>query len=261
MLKSWEELAITDAKEGTLTKFEFEELFQSEEWENVRKNVTLLKVPEGITNIPHAKGMFPWDKLELVILPESVTSIDECAFQDAGKLKRVDGGEKVKSIGDAAFRGCRQLMKVSFVKLESVGKGAFSDCESLKLEASTILPKKIEKDTFSNCKNLTNITIQPGTTEIAFNAFKQCEKLEKVIFGNCPSLIIDSHAFADCTKLQKLEIPSFRKIEEGAFILCNGLKSIVLGKGEGSRNLEGESFSTLRHDLDLFELHDVKLMK
>ena len=80
-----------------------------------------------------------------------------------------------------------------------------------------------------NNKNVRFIIIPDGTTHIAPNAFKNCEKLHTVIL---PGTLIEIgvRAFAECKNLQWINIPdSIEKIGGEAFIGCKMLKSLYIG--------------------------------
>ncbi len=64
-------------------------------------------VPEGVKSISSA--FCKNEKIESVVLPESVEYIGEAAFMGCVSLKSINLPASVKRIGDSAFRGCRLL--------------------------------------------------------------------------------------------------------------------------------------------------------
>lgn len=63
------------------------------------------------------------------VVPDSVTSIGDCAFQDCVSLTRIAIPASVTSIGSFAFCGCSSLTSVTmFNTVEDVGYGLFDGC-------------------------------------------------------------------------------------------------------------------------------------
>lgn len=107
----------------------------------------------------------------------------------------------------------------------------------------------IEEKAFSNCKNLTSVTIPDGVTSIGEDAFRNCTGLLSVIIpasvtsiGECAFIYcealtsvtipenvtnIESMTFYRCSKLESITIPeSVTSIDGNAFAYCTGLASI-----------------------------------
>ena len=98
----------------------------------------------------------------------TVSSIGESAFDRCTSLTSVTIPDSVKSIDICAFEECKSL--------KSIGCGAFKDCESL---TSITLPNSvasISDRVFSGCKNLKSVTI-PKRLEAAISHYKSIEKI------------------------------------------------------------------------------------
>ena len=93
-------------------------------------------------------------------IPDSVTTIGECAFYYCDSLTSVEIPNSVTSIGEFAFRGCSELMSIEFPDgVTSSVNGVLWECSSLK---SVIIGKNIssiEINFVSNCDNLTSIEV------------------------------------------------------------------------------------------------------
>ena len=84
---------------------------------------------------------------------------------------------------------------------------------------------------FSNCKNLTSITVPNSVKNIGWKAFSNCTSLTSIVIPNSVTSI-DSYAFEDCKKLTSISIPSaIKKISEGVFWGCTSLTSIIIPDG------------------------------
>ena len=71
------------------------------------------------------------------------------------KLQKLTIGNNVTSIGNGAFRGCKNLSKVTVGdKVTAIGNNAFMDCKKLSSVTIGKNVKKIGKETFKNCVKL-----------------------------------------------------------------------------------------------------------
>ncbi len=100
------------------------------------------------------------------IIPNSVTSIGNGAFQNSG-ITSVTIPNSVTSIGGDAFAFCSNLASATIPNsVTSIGGGAFVKCSSLE-----------------------SVTIPNSVTSIGDGAFKECNKLTSVILNSNPKII------------------------------------------------------------------------
>ena len=130
----------------------------------------------------------------------------------------------VTSIGDEAFEHCKSLQSVTIPNsVTSIGDGAFYSCDSLQ---SITIPNSVTSigdKAFEHCKSLQSVTIPNSVTSIGDEAFGWCESLQSVTIPNSVTKIGDG-AFYSCKSLQSITIPnSVTKIGDGAFSLCTHL--------------------------------------
>ena len=98
-------------------------------------------------------------------IPDSVTSIGHCAFEDCASLTSVTIPDSVTSIGAEAFYNCKSLTSVTIPdSVTSIGDFTFSYCESL-----------------------TSVTIPDSVTSIGHYAFEGCRSLTDVYFTGTES--------------------------------------------------------------------------
>ena len=72
-------------------------------------------------------------------IPNGVTSIGNCAFEDRTSLESITIPDSVTSIGDCAFWGCKSLTSVTIPdSVTNIGKWVFSCCDKL---TSIVIPK------------------------------------------------------------------------------------------------------------------------
>ena len=164
--------------------------------------------------------------VEEVVLPTTITSIDNDAFYDCTNLKKVNIPNSITSIGDFAFSGCTGLTSIMLPdSITSIGYAAF---QRTGLTSATI-PDSItiiNEETFSECTDLTSVIIPNTVTKISYEAFSNCSGLTNITIPNSVT-IIENYAFSNCYRLTSIVIvESVTSIGNYAFYRCSGLTSI-----------------------------------
>lgn len=191
-----------------------------------------------------------------VVLPDSITSIGENAFNGCESLTSVTFGknsqlssigpgafnycyslesitipESVTSIGSDAFYYCYGLRSVTFgenSQLTSIGDGAFNWCESLESITIPDSVTSIGEGAFCCCAKLTSITIPDGVKSIGNHAFAGCSALESITIPGSV-LSIGDNAFKECTALESATISEgVKSIGDNAFYNCTNLVNVSL---------------------------------
>ncbi len=177
------------------------------------------------------------EKKELVVIPNSVTSIGYMAFYYCRGLTSLTIGNSVTSIGDEAFYGCNRLTSLTIGNSASIGREAFCGCSRL---ASVTIGNSetignsmasIGREAFSGCKSLTSVTIPNSVTSIGDWAFSGCSGLTSLTIGNSVTSIGD-YAFYYCRGLTSLTIGNSTSIGNYAFCGCSRLASVTIGNSE-----------------------------
>ena len=148
--------------------------------------------------------------------------------------------------GDDAYSGDIKIPStVTFEKNEfkvtSIEMGAFTNCGNL---SSISIPESVSiigSGAFSGCGGLTSVTLPNSIKIIWASAFHNCANLTSI---NIPESVerIDYAAFSDCPKLTSIIIPkSMTRIEASVFANCSSLTSVTIP--ESVSEIEISSFS------------------
>ena len=194
------------------------------------------------------------DNITEVVFLDSVTIIDDCAFEGCSGLTSIEIPDSVIGVDNQAFRDCTGLVRVELPDDVIICDGAFSGCSSLEdveFYASTtsfdpnvdqnalrdsdgyflISPSRcfqISYRAFADCISLTSIEIPYGITGIGERAFEGCSGLTSVKISDTVTHI-DYAAFRSCSSLASIELPdSVIAIDDAAFYDCISLRSIVI---------------------------------
>ena len=165
--------------------------------------------------------------LTSITIPDSVTSIGSCAFEECDSLTIITIPASVASIGNSAFEGCTGLTSITIPEgVTSISGYAFYECESLE---SIIIPNSVTsigEHAFGYCYNLTSINIPDSVISIGEWAFDSCESLTSVTIPDSVTTI-GNLAFAYCYSLTSVTIGnSVTEIGNSAFLYCSSLTSV-----------------------------------
>ena len=156
------------------------------------------------------------------VIPNSVTSIGDYAFNGCWELTSIDIPNSITSIGHGAFNNCSGLASVHIKVLAAWCNITFDYFASnplvyahhLFLNGEEIkdlnIPSSIStinSSAFYGCSGLTSVNIPNSVTSIGDQAFSGCSGLTSVTIGNSVTSIGFS-AFEDCSGLTSITIPN-----------------------------------------------------
>lgn len=148
------------------------------------KTLRGVKLPEGVSRI-NKEAFYGCSILETINFPAKLTSVGDNAFSLCSKMELDNLPNSLLHVGQSAF--CYVPLKA--LKLDrkvEIGAGAFSNTPITEIEMATPCDS-ILGETFSNCPNLTKITIGEGLKYIGYNAFSNSPIKE----ANLPSTLRD----------------------------------------------------------------------
>ena len=178
------------------------------------------EAPDGIVNVKEGtliigiQAFYNCSSVTNVVIPNTVTTLEEGAFYVCESLANITIPNSVTSIGRFVFTGCFNLEQIAVEEGNPVYDSR-NNCNAIIETASntllfgcknTIIPssvtnigsafnytstptsitipdgvKTIESNAFAYCENLTSISISASVTSIANNAFSGCYNITNIV--------------------------------------------------------------------------------
>lgn len=153
------------------------------------KNLRGVKIPEGVSRI-NKEAFYGCSILETINFPAKLTSVGDNAFSLCSKMELDNLPNSLLHVGQSAF--CYvPLQALKLDRKVEIGAGAFSNTPITEIEMATPCDS-ILGGTFSDCPNLTKITIGEGLKYIGDKAFANSPVKE----ANLPSTLRDISSYA-----------------------------------------------------------------
>ena len=212
----------------------------------------------NVKHIPH--GMFAdCSSLTQVLLPDSITRIEEAAFKGCHELLSVNIPKECRAIEFEAFEYCYKLQIVTFStdsKLELIEEKAFYECRGLE---NLVLPASLStianqaftcyaatgnlttvqfsansslavlgESVFMDQQKLKTINLPSTVTEIGAKAFSGCKALEAINIDNNIE-VLNENVFANCISLTQITLPKkLKSIKSNVFRYCSGITEVYI---------------------------------
>ena len=159
-----------------------------------------------------------------VVIPNTITKINDLVFYNYTSLKSITIPETVKEIGKDAFNGCTSLVKMNYL-------GGVEDWCNITFVNSYSNPIYYIKGLYINNELVTDIVIPNTAIKISEYAFYNCESLKSIEILNGMTYIGGS-AFYNCKALTSVTIPEgVTYIGGSAFYNCKALTSVTIPEG------------------------------
>lgn len=184
------------------------------------------------------------------IIPDGVTSIAGCPFENCGSLTSVTISASVTSIDGSAFNGCRKLADITVAddnpEFSSIDGNLYNKNGTKliryamgKSDVSFTIPTgvtDIDSSALRNCAGITSITIPETVTTIGIGAFQRIENLNVVTWNvknyKKPSIPFSDHyiIFDKCPLRHATIGDSVKEIPVSLFRGQKELSSVIIGK-------------------------------
>ena len=201
-------------------------------------------IPNSVTTI----GNYAFNGcigLTSITIPNSVTTIGNYAFNGCIGLTSITIPNSVTTIGNYAFNGCSGLTGTLTIpnSVTTIGNYAFNGCSGL--TGTLAIPHSVTtigNNAFSECGGLTSVSIPESVNAIKSDAFFNCKGLTsvsindleawcRIIFTNNASnpLYYAHHLYLNGTEVTELIVPnSITSINSYAFNGCTGITEITI---------------------------------
>jgi len=229
------------------------------------------QVPAGVSRI--CSRAFEYCTFSEILLPDSVTVIDDYAFASCSQITSILLPAGLKRLEAYVFKGCASLEEIEIpAAVLQIGSGIVEDCVALQSirvaqnnayyssvdgvlfskDASRLISypagrsgaytvpggtRSVGDAAFCNCSGLTGITFPNGLNSIGFSAFLGCLNLETLVFP-AGLATIESSAFFNCRSLRSVTLSTGVNIHDNVFFGCSALKNVSFGGTEAQKARE-----------------------
>ena len=214
-------------------------------------HVTSIEIPDTVTTIG-TRAFYACTGLTEFCIPESVTEIGTQIFYKASNLKTVYYYSKYWNYNNKVLD---ESNIERIIVSNNITSSITSNLSNLK-EAIIINAEQIPRFAFSNCVNLTSVTIKNTPdgkypcVRIGVSAFRGCYNLKNIILPDSLKRI-DYNAFYGCESLYEISLPSsVLEIDIEAFVGTSSLTNIYISDLAKWCNITGGGIS--RYNLNLY---------
>ena len=200
------------------------------EFQNTKINSNNIAIPNTVTSI----GSCAFNNTAIsgsLAIPNSVTEIGERAFENCRELNSLFLPSNLKRIENRTFNACGFSGGLTIPNsVTEIGEKAFYNCTGF--NGTLTLSNKLEtigKSAFYGCSGFTgSLTLPNSVTTIGDAAFRACGSFTNLELSNTLS-VIPTQAFMHCRSLSgELVIPaSVTEIGNNAFSDCQNLNAVT----------------------------------
>ena len=224
----------------------------------IPKSVTYNGITYLVTDIGRS-AFYECSNLKSVIIPNSVTTIQDYAFYSCSGLTSVLIPNSVTSISSDAFWKCSSITSITIPSsITYIGSDAFRDCNSI-IKVLNLSKLSISKGSKNNgyvaysAKVVYNIEESAIVDSLCFYTDVEGNSFVCGYLGNSSQIVlpqkyngknynIAQYAFYKCTGLTSLVIPNtVRSVGDYSFYACSGLMSVSIPNSVTS--IGGAAFS------------------
>lgn len=192
-------------------------------------NLTSVDIPNSVVYID-SYAFWSCTNLTAIHISNSVTFIESSVFEKTAWFDNQPDGLVYAGLVAYKYKGDMPRNTSIIIRegTKGISPGAFSNCKNM---TSITIPNSVVKIgvcAFWNCTGLTSFTLPSSVTEISREMFSGCTGLTSFVIPNTVTSI-GGAAFRDCTGIPSFTIPnSVKSIDYCAFDGCTGLRTITV---------------------------------
>ena len=141
-------------------------------------------------------------------LPEGVTSIGERAFYGCSSIKEISMSSTIRTIGQDCFN--KDFYSANQMSIEKVDFASVESLCAIRFGNEYSNPLWYTKKLLVNGKEITDLVIPEGVTDIGDYVFEYCAGLKSIHFPESIKEIGES--FVECTGLERVEYASVKSL-------------------------------------------------
>ena len=214
---------------------------------------------------------FSASKIEDIVLPSSINKIEEHAFDNCHKLKKINlENVNVSILEEGAFFRCKKLENIIFPKnLKKIRKDCFAECEKLGNIDIPNTVERIEAGVFKHTA-LTQFVVPPHVKVIYEETFSECN-LNEIDLSNikeiCHLAFLNNHNLRNIKlpdSLKSLNISAFNGTGIYEIALPSNIERISIGKNSNIQEIRYETLpenieSEIKKDCDRYGISFLKI--
>ena len=197
--------------------------------EGYLSSIEKLILPDSVSTIENdSLSLLP--NLTELELPENLNIVGNNVFKDISKLTSLNMKNQILEIGDNSFCELSSLTSINISdSLKIVGRYSLSGAKNIKTITLPYYLSYIKEYAFSDWTSLTEVIFNENTSIIESYAFNNCTSLKIINFEKASALFkyVFVNAFSGINGLDKLYIHSYAqvKIDDNVF---NNVKNIIV---------------------------------
>ena len=205
----------------------------------IKNNVLTITGTGAVTSNPWRSCL---GYAKTITVGEGITSLPDYAFEDSD-VTTVSLPGTLETLGSGAFRQCDELARITLPdSVTEIGQYCFDYCTALTYVKLSSSLTEIPDFAFRYCSNLTSVTIPESVRGIGRYAFSQSGLTEVEPGGGVTS--IGDYAFNSCPKLTSVTLPaSLTALGDYVFVGCDVLTAITINGGTAYKTTNGVLFS------------------
>lgn len=166
------------------------------------------------------------EKIRRVDLKNKIKKIGDEAFRNCNGIEVIEKSDVLEEIGNRTFENCNNLESIILPKImKTIGEYAFARCIRMKKIQMPISLQSLGEGAFQQCYSLIYIELPESCVVVPYKLCEDCYELKEVVFSK-ETLVIRDKAFANCIMLKRIRnTENIKILENTVFLFCINLET------------------------------------